>query len=208
MNFVPLRRLSEKSRSECKFANERVCVSDNNNTQATNVAWHTAIFLSKYSCFWLLVIVALRYGSRANAFVNMTVFHPTLFTSVFPVMVKISYNENRFLPSPNKKNRWWMRKTKIQKFVFSRKKICFLPLRGAAEQSRSKWKFAKEPTCVSGNTHTRGNPTQLIRTEPNPAQAKKNGQICDKQIGQIPVFEQKKLGFVPLRGALEESPSK
>lgn len=54
----------------------------------------------------------------------------------------------------------------------------------------------------------RGNPTQLIRTEPNPAQAKKNGQICDKQIGQIPVFEQKKLGFVPLRGALEESPSK
>ena len=87
-----------------------------------------------------------------------------------------------------------MRKTKRQKFEFSWEKLGFVPLHGAHEQSRSKCKFTKARACFSSKTHTRGIPTQLIPTEPNPAQ-QKNGEICEKHIVKIRFSEQKNFGL-------------
>ena len=79
---------------------------------------------------------------------------------------------------------WSSREVPQQMKVCERTRLCF-------------WQYAYP---------AQPNRTNQNRTKPSPR--KKNGQKCDRQIEKMPVFEQEKLGFVPLRGALEQSPSK
>ena len=144
IGFEPLHGAYEQSRSKCKFTKARACFPSKTHTRGSPIQ----------------VITTEPNPAQEKKRSNMRKTYRKIRVFEQRKLVLCRFVELPSSPAAN------------VSFRTNGPVICFVSLRGAADQCRSKLKFVKERARVSGNMNTRGNPSKPNPFEPNPTQPK------------------------------------